>query len=1023
MMRIALCFASIVFAFQVAAAGPMTVTIRAGGRTGPGYADGAVGVSGYGGPTGVAVDSVGNIYIADRMLHTIRRITPAGESTTFAGRAGVSGQVNGRGAAARFTNPYHIAVDSSGNVYVSEETTYRLLRISPQGVVSTVVSSLPTRPAALTVDAVGNIFFAGTKEIYKVTPAGSVSLFAAAGEEYIASLAFDPNGILYAGTTGSSILRVMPNGAHTLFASAGGAVVSGLKIDASGTMYASLMYSNQIVRVTPAGVSSVFAGDGQEGSVDGPAASARFLLPRDLALTAGGDVYVVEEYVTTVRKVTQSQIVSTIGGSARQQTYVNGDLTTVRFVMPTETVGDSNGNLFVADLRSIRKIAADGTVTLFAGHPFEGDDIDGLETARFNDITGLTIDSIGNLYVTTSGHVVRRIAPSGFVFTLAGLNGTRGSDNGNGSNARFWNPQGLVADASGNVYVADAGNSLIRMVTASGEVSTIAGLANTPGDLDGTGSAARFRTPSGLTIDDSGVIYVADSGSHTIRKLTMPGGAVTTLAGLGLSAGTADGSGTAARFRSPYDVEFLDGLLYVADGGNRLIRAVTLAGDVSTVAGFAGVVGNVEGTGPIAAMSGSNRLGRDNAGNLILTDHFTANLRNVRAPGIPDVATASSASPATGTVVSLSTDVETATSWQWSILRRPAGSSAQLTSSNTRNTNFTPDVADTFIFLLRAEGAAGVRFSTVEVTPTDGCEPLASAVATLSGSASMCLTETTGATANVAVSGGGAPTIQWGWRATPNGNTTAISGESAPSYVLNGADFGSAGTFYLVATVTSTCGVSLTSNPIAIEVTAPPNATISGSSGVYANESHNFASVANGGEGAAYSWSITNGTITSGAGSKSIQYTAGATGSVTLDATITRNGCSSAAQLAVPILTRNGSASLFYLVTPCRVIDTRGGAALASNATRIVNVGGACGVPLGATAAAVNLTVVGPTTTGFLALYPSNTSWPGTSTINYRSGKTRANSAVVRLAPEGTLSVLNNGAATHFLIDVTGYFR
>ena len=244
--------------------------------------------------------------------------------------------------------------------------------------------------------------------------------------------------------------------------------------------------------------------------------------------------------------------------------------------------------------------------------------------------------------------------------TLAGLGGGEGFDDGTGSAARFRYPQGVATDSSGNVYVADTFNNTIRKITPAGAVTTLAGLGGTYGSTDGMGSAARFYRPFGVATDSSGNVYVADSGNDTIRKIT-PAGAVTTLAGLARSWGSADGTGSAARFNYPIAVATdSSGYVYVADTDNHTIRIgrQTLA-DVATIDVSTG-------------LSGSTRL--------------------------------------------LDTAPQTATSWQWSVIRRPADSAATLSSASVRNPTFTPDVPGLFTFRLSAARPDGSRISTVDLT-------------------------------------------------------------------------------------------------------------------------------------------------------------------------------------------------------------------------------------------------------------------------------------------------------------------
>jgi len=186
---------------------------------------------------------------------------------------------------------------------------------------------------------------------------------------------------------------------------------------------------------------------------------------------------------------------------------------------------DAAGNVFVADMSNdtIRKIRPDGTVFTFAGQAGTIGSIDGFgNDAQFNNPFAVAVDSADNVYVADSANdVIRKITPSRAVSTLAGLAGNVGNADGSGASARFWNPQGLVVDSAGNVYVADTGNDTIRKITPMGVVTTFAGSPGVSGTTDGEGNEARFNGPGGVTEDSAAVIYVADTNNHAIRKIAL----------------------------------------------------------------------------------------------------------------------------------------------------------------------------------------------------------------------------------------------------------------------------------------------------------------------------------------------------------------------------------------------------------------------------------------------------------------------------------------------------------------------
>src|SRR6266850_1767134 len=213
--------------------------------------------------------------------------------------------------------------------------------------------------------------------------------------------------------------------------------------------------------------------------------------------------------------------------------------------------------------------------------------------------------------------------------TFVGPAGGIGSRDGNGSAARFYRLNGIATDSAGNIYVADTRNHTIRMITPAGAVTTLAGSTALAGSGDGTGSAARFNQPTGVATDGSGNVYVADYNNHTIRKIT-PARVVTTLAGLAGDRGGENGTGGAARFAYPIQVATdRDGNVYVVDSGNNTIRKVTPAGVVTTLAGSAGLSGSADGTGSGARFNNPRGVATDGNGNIYVTDFDNHTIRKI----------------------------------------------------------------------------------------------------------------------------------------------------------------------------------------------------------------------------------------------------------------------------------------------------------------------------------------------------------------------------------------------------------
>ncbi|MGD0089785.1 MAG: putative Ig domain-containing protein, partial [Planctomycetota bacterium] len=681
------------------------VTTLAGLAGSPGRADGTGSTARFGspvvgGPCGVAVDGSGNVYVADTGNHTIRKITPAGVVSTLAGLAGQLGHADGPALQARFDQPQGVAVDTSGNVYVADTYNYTIRKISPAGNVTTLagqwgqsghvggvgIAAKFSLPRGVVVDASGNVYVSDVASggvqgstIRMITPAGLVSTLAGA----------------YGQTDGFADGQ----GSAARFSYPGG-----LAVDGSGNVYVADTGNGAIRRVTPLGVVDTLGGPvlGPYNNLDDPALSVKFIGPQSVAVDSAGNVYVADTGNHTIKQITPLYDVSTIAGPLNYPGYndtiyrapfYNPD---ARFRSPAGVAVSSNGNVYVADTgnSAIRAITPLGDVSTLA--------------SGFNSPHGLAVDRSGTVYVAeTTGGTISYVTPAGVVIKqVSGFN----------------SPQGVAVDGSGTVYVADTTNCVIKKITPAGAVSTLAGQLAFSGSDDGPGNEAQFRNPCGVAVDGSGTVYVADTGNHTIRKITS--GYVTTVAGTPGAPGNTDGFGPAARFCSPTGVAVTtNGNLLVADAdlSSHLIRLVTPAGDVTTLAGQAGIAGSVDGTGSVALFNYPHGVAVDPWGVVYIAD--TSN--NIVRRGTVTIEDHATISAPTGQVgvdtLQLDTDPQTAVSWQWSIIRIPSGSSASLSPDPTvRNPQFTPDIPDLYIFQLLATDALGnSSISTVQLVGTD----------------------------------------------------------------------------------------------------------------------------------------------------------------------------------------------------------------------------------------------------------------------------------------------------------------
>ncbi len=466
----------------------------------PGYFDKQGGTaidSEFNKPSDVAVDSSGNVYIADTANQVVRKVTPDGATiSTYAGSAasGFSGD-NGPADKAALTAPMALALDSSGNLYILTNGDGRIRKVDTKAVITTVAGAGTAGfadgdaakaqfyfPTGLAIDGSGNLFVADAlnMRIRKVA-SGSVSTVAG-------------NGILsYSGDNGPALAAQLNT-------------PLGVAVDASGAVYVADAYNNVVRKVAKNGVISNVAGNGQAGNSD-----PQLDHPQAVAADPAGNVYIADTQNSRIRKVTAAGTGSNLAGSDQ-------------FYTPTGVAADAAGNVYVADLsrNMVRRISAGGAVTTVAGTGNAGSSGDGkaATSALLNSPRAVALDAAGNLYIADSGNYrIRRVDTGGVIATIAG-NGLPGysGDLGPAVNAQIGSVISLAADASGNVYFSDG--TRVRKVFASGFITTLAGSGQPGYSGDGgLASAAQLNSPAGVAIDTNGNIYVADSGNNAVRLL------------------------------------------------------------------------------------------------------------------------------------------------------------------------------------------------------------------------------------------------------------------------------------------------------------------------------------------------------------------------------------------------------------------------------------------------------------------------------------------------------------------------
>ena len=473
------------------------------------------GVHGYGGDngpatsaqvvtTGVAVDSTGNLYIADLYNSRIRKVSK-GVITTVAGNGvyGYSGD-NGPATSAQLGEPFGVAVDAAGNLYIADTLNARVRQVS-NGVITTVAGGVNVvsdsgpatgaqlaEPKGVAVDAAGNLYIADYDRIRKVS-SGMIATVAGGGN------VVSDNGP----ATGAQLAQ--PYGAA---------------VDSAGNLYIADL-GNRLIRKVSNGVVTTVAGGGSVLGDNGPATGAQLTWPGGVAVDAADNLYIAEQGSSRIRKVSNGVIATVAGDGTWGYGGDNGPATSAQLSGPWGVAVDSAGNLYIADTRNnrIRKVS-NGVITTVAGNGtpgFSGDN-GPASNAQLNGPSGVAVDAAGNLYIADSGNYRIRKVSNGVIATVAGSGVTSpaggggfSGDYGPATSARLNNPSGVAVDSAGNLYIADTGNDRIRVLIPSGQVSSpsIAAVTNAASNLPGASAPGEIVVLYGSGIGPAQLVKAA----------------------------------------------------------------------------------------------------------------------------------------------------------------------------------------------------------------------------------------------------------------------------------------------------------------------------------------------------------------------------------------------------------------------------------------------------------------------------------------------------------------------------------
>ncbi|HEX3877472.1 MAG TPA: hypothetical protein VHW24_10830, partial [Bryobacteraceae bacterium] len=609
-------------------------------------------------PQGIAIDATGNVYIADTSNNRVRIVTVNGIINTFAGNGQRGAPLAfGDGGLANQANLYlpgGVAIDSNGNLWIADTGDNLIREVTTDGIINTIVGdSLPGyagdgaapinaevhSPEDVAVDSSGNVYIADT------------------GNAFIREVTFSNNQINF--IAGNATIGYAGDGG--LATSAGLIEPFSVALDSKGNVFLAEPEDGRIREITISNHDIITAvGNGVLGFTGdgGSALKAEIHQASGIAVDSSGNIYIADTLNNRIRMVSTSGTITTIAGNGSYSYSGDGGTATSALLFaPQAVAADPAGNLYIVDTDNdvVREVSK-GVITTIAGNGTSGSSGDGgaATSATVNTPQGIAIDSSGNIYISDTANARVRKISNGTISTVAG-NGTASysGDGGSATGASLNTPVGLALDKAGNLYIADEGNNAVRMVTPGGTISTIAGRGTQGYSGDGSAAtAAQLNGPQGVAVDSAGNVYIADTLNDVIRQVNSKG-VIVTIAGSGFPGYSGDGGpASASQLGGPRSIAIdAAGSLYVSDGGTR-IRKIT-GGIISTVAGSGklGYAGDA-GIATLAAFNGATGIAVDSNGNVLIADSSNNAVRELtpNGSGLSIAAVTNGASNQTGSI-------------------------------------------------------------------------------------------------------------------------------------------------------------------------------------------------------------------------------------------------------------------------------------------------------------------------------------------------------------------------------------